>query len=75
MFNGIAPSWNTLVRKGIIRLLEIPIPKLMRVIIAGASDTIGRKIDIGVSYNHEVVRIGTTSGGIQCDYTHADSVG
>ena len=46
----------------------------MKVIIVGASGTIGRKIDIAVSNNHEVVRIGTTSGDIQCDYTNADSV-
>ena len=46
----------------------------MKVIIVGASGIIGRKIDIAISESHEVVRVGTTSGDIQCDYTNADSV-
>lgn len=46
----------------------------MRVIIVGASGKIGREIDRAVSDRHEVIRVGVTSGDVQCDYTSADSV-
>ena len=46
----------------------------MKVIIIGASGKIGREIDKAVSANHEVVRVGATSGDVQCDYTDAESV-
>ena len=46
----------------------------MKIIIVGASGKIGREIDKAVSSNHEVVRVGATSGDVQCDYTSADSV-
>ncbi len=46
----------------------------MKVIIVGASGTIGREIGKAVSSSHEVVRVGATSGDLQCDYTNADSV-
>ena len=46
----------------------------MKVIIVGASGTIGREIDKAISSSHEVVRVGATSGDLQCDYTNADSV-
>lgn len=46
----------------------------MRIIIVGASGKIGREIDRAVSDRHEVIRVGVTSGDVQCDYTSADSV-
>ena len=46
----------------------------MRVIIVGASGKIGREVDRAVSAGHEVVRVGATSGDVQCDYTDAGSV-
>ncbi len=46
----------------------------MKVIIVGASGKIGREIDKAISASHEVVRVGVTSGDIQCDYTSEDSV-
>ena len=46
----------------------------MKVIIVGASGKIGRGVDEAVSANHEVVRVGATSGDVRCDYTDADSV-
>lgn len=46
----------------------------MKIIIVGASGKIGREINKAVSSNHEVVRVGATSGDVQCDYTSADSV-
>ena len=46
----------------------------MKVIIVGASGKIGREIDQELSGNHEIVRVGATSGDIQCDFTISDSV-
>lgn len=46
----------------------------MRIIIVGASGKIGREIDKATSGTHEIVRVGATSGDVQCDYTNADSV-
>ena len=46
----------------------------MKIIIVGASGKIGREIDKAVSERHEVIRVGATSGDVQCDYTSADSV-
>ena len=46
----------------------------MKVIIIGASGKIGREIDKAVSGNHDVVRVGVTTGDVQCDYTDAESV-
>ena len=46
----------------------------MKIIIVGASGKIGSEIDKAVSRNHEVVRVGATSGDVQCDYTNTDSV-
>ena len=46
----------------------------MKIIIVGASGKIGREIDQAVSERHEVIRVGATSGDVQCDYTSADSV-
>ncbi len=46
----------------------------MKIIIVGASGKIGREIDHAVTERHEVVRVGATSGDVQCDYTSEDSV-
>ena len=46
----------------------------MKVIIIGASGKIGREVVKAVSASHEVVRVGVTSGDVQCDYTNAASV-
>lgn len=46
----------------------------MRVIIVGASGKIGREIDRALSGDHEIVRVGATSGDMQCDVTDRDSV-
>ncbi len=46
----------------------------MKIIIVGASGKIGREIDKAVSGSHAVVRVGATSGDVQCDYTSVDSV-
>lgn len=46
----------------------------MKVIIVGASGKIGREIDQALSDRHEIVRVGATSGDVQCDYTNSDSV-
>jgi NAD(P)-dependent dehydrogenase (short-subunit alcohol dehydrogenase family) len=46
----------------------------MRIILVGASGRIGREIDRLLAPEHEVVRVGATSGEVQCDYTNVDSV-
>ncbi len=46
----------------------------MKIIIIGASGKIGREIDGALSNGREIVRVGTTSGDVQCDYTDAKSV-
>jgi len=46
----------------------------MKIIIVGASGKIGREIDKAVYDRHEVIRVGATSGDVQCDYTSVDSV-
>lgn len=46
----------------------------MKIVIIGASGKIGCEIDKIVSDRHEVIRVGVTSGDVQCDYTSADSV-
>jgi NAD(P)-dependent dehydrogenase (short-subunit alcohol dehydrogenase family) len=46
----------------------------MKIIIVGASGKIGREIDTALSKRHDIVRVGTTSGDVQCDYTDAKSV-
>ena len=38
----------------------------MKVTIVGASGKIGREIDKALSNNHEIVRVGATSGDVQC---------
>jgi len=46
----------------------------MRIILVGASGRIGQEIDRGISTEHEVVRVGVTSGDVKCDYTNLDSI-
>ena len=46
----------------------------MKVTIVGASGKIGREIDKALSSSHEIVRVGATSGDVQCDFTSRDSV-
>ncbi len=40
----------------------------MKVILVGASGRIGKAIDSLLSPEHEIVRVGATSGDIQCGY-------
>ena len=46
----------------------------MKIILVGASGRIGKEIDRALSTEHEVVRVGVTSGDVQCDYTNLDSI-
>ena len=46
----------------------------MKIILVGASGRIGKAVDRLISTEHEVVRVGATSGDIQCDYTDEGSV-
>lgn len=46
----------------------------MKIILVGASGRIGKEIDRALSTEHEVVRVGVTSGDVQCDYTSLDSI-
>ena len=46
----------------------------MKIILVGASGRIGLEIDKILSEKHDIVRVGATSGDVQCDYTNADSV-
>ena len=46
----------------------------MKIIIVGASGRIGLEIDKILAEKHDIVRVGATSGDVQCDYTNAESV-
>ena len=46
----------------------------MKIIIVGASGLIGQKVDIALASSHEIIRVGSTSGDFQCDYTNRESV-
>lgn len=46
----------------------------MKIILIGASGKIGREINNALASDHEIVRVGVTSGDIRCDYTDAASV-
>ncbi len=46
----------------------------MKIAIVGASGKIGRAVDNQLSGRHDVVRIGSRSGDIRCDYTNPESV-
>lgn len=46
----------------------------MKIIIVGASGRIGKEVDAALSGSHEIVRVGVSSGDVQCDYTNTESV-
>jgi NAD(P)-dependent dehydrogenase (short-subunit alcohol dehydrogenase family) len=46
----------------------------MKIIIIGASGRIGIKVSEALSDNHEIVRVGSRSGDVQCNYTDPESV-
>ena len=46
----------------------------MKIIIVGASGLIGQKVDKALASSHEIIRVGSTSGDFQCDYTNRESV-
>ena len=46
----------------------------MKVVLIGASGKIGVAVDRALAADHEIVRVGATSGDIHCDYTDARAV-
>jgi NAD(P)-dependent dehydrogenase (short-subunit alcohol dehydrogenase family) len=46
----------------------------MKIIIVGASGTIGTEVDKALSGRHDIIRVGVRSGDVQCDYTVSASV-
>ena len=46
----------------------------MKIILVGAGGRIGVEVDSALSQNHDIVRVGATSGDVQCDYTDDGSV-
>ncbi len=46
----------------------------MKIIIIGASGTLGKKITADFEKDHEVIKVGTKSGDIQADITDPDSI-
>ena len=46
----------------------------MKIIIVGASGRIGKEVDKALSVSHDIIRIGSRSGDVQCDYTIPESV-
>jgi len=46
----------------------------MKIIIIGASGRIGKEVDKALTDRYEIVRVGTRSGDVQCDYTDPKSV-
>ena len=46
----------------------------MKIIIIGASGRIGREIGNRLEAEHDIIKVGRTSGDMQCDYMDADSV-
>jgi NAD(P)-dependent dehydrogenase (short-subunit alcohol dehydrogenase family) len=46
----------------------------MKIIIVGASGRIGKEVDKALSGSHEIIRVGTRSGDVQCDYTVPGSI-
>lgn len=46
----------------------------MKIILIGANGNIGREVDKALSVRHEVVRVGSRSGDVQCNYTDAAAV-
>ena len=46
----------------------------MKIIIVGASGRIGKEVDKALSVSHDIIRVGSRSGDVQCDYTISESV-
>lgn len=46
----------------------------MKIVLVGSSGRIGKEVDRLLSADHELVRVGATSGDVQCDYTNEESV-
>ena len=46
----------------------------MKIIIVGATGTLGRKVTADLEKDHEVIKVGTKSGDIQADLTNAESI-
>ena len=46
----------------------------MKIIIVGASGRIGKEVDKALSVSHNIVRVGSRSGDVRCDYTIPESV-
>ena len=46
----------------------------MKIIVIGASGTIGRAVSEELSQRHEVIRVGRTRGDYQVDITSQESV-
>ncbi len=46
----------------------------MKIILVGATGRIGKEVNNALSHDHDIIRVGSRSGDIQCDYTSPDSV-
>ena len=46
----------------------------MKIIIIGASGIIGTEVDKALSIGNEILRVGRSSGQVQCDYTTLESI-
>ena len=46
----------------------------MKIIIVGASGRIGKEVDKALSVSHDIIRVGSSSGDVQCDYTIPETV-
>jgi NAD(P)-dependent dehydrogenase (short-subunit alcohol dehydrogenase family) len=46
----------------------------MNILLIGASGTIGSAIDDALSHDHDLVRVGRTSGDVQADLSEPDSI-
>ncbi|MGM9477598.1 short chain dehydrogenase [Pedobacter sp. GSP4] len=46
----------------------------MKIIIVGATGTLGKKVSDAFAKKHEVIRVGNTKGDIQVDITNEDSI-
>ncbi len=46
----------------------------MKIIIVGATGTIGSKVTDDLQGDHEVIKVGSSSGDLQADITDSDSI-
>lgn len=46
----------------------------MRIIVVGATGTLGSKVTAELTKRHEVVKVGSKSGDMQVDITSSDSI-